>query len=226
MRIIIALLFICMQCIPLSAQFFGNNGDFLEQAFAPSKAQNTVVNPGNNAQAVGNEILREGVTLSLQNNFGQGCFINNTLVPNFQQLYCEQWLWGVVDNNFLSTNNCIVNGTSYPLWANWPQESNMSVFCGQVLWWDRDVPVLQWWVRPPLIVRITKFILRMTIVLAVTMVIFNGLRYVLAAWDEGKMQEAHKNLGYIIWGVILALLSLVIITLINSLTFGTLPGVG
>lgn len=83
---------ICMQLAPISAQFFGNNGDFLEQAFSPSKDQNTVVNPGNNAQAVGNEVLRAGLTISLENNFGQGCFVNTALVPNFNQLFCQQEL--------------------------------------------------------------------------------------------------------------------------------------
>lgn len=225
MRICMILLLVAIQFMPLSAQFFGNNGDFLEQAFAPSKAQNTVVNPGNNAQAVGNEILREWLTVSLQNNFWQGCFLNNTLVPNFDQLYCEQWLWWTRNTVFVWPNECLNTPTGNVSQNNF-WESNMNAFCSQILWWDRDLPVIQSWVRPPLIVRITKFILRMTIVLAITMVIFNWLRYVLAAWDEWKMQEAHKNLWYIIWGVILALLSLVIITLINSLTFGTLPGVG
>ena len=220
-----ALLFVSMQFMPVSAQFFGNNGDFLEQAFGPSKAQNTVVNPGNNAQAVGNEILREWVTISLENNFGQGCFVNNALVPNINQLYCEQILW-YNWTNFWGWA-CQNQNSNYTISINsLDHESGKEVFCQQVLWWDRNVPAFQSWVRPPLIVRITKFILRMTIILAVTMVIFNGLRYVLAAWDEAKMQEAHKNLWYIIWGIILALLSLVIITLVNSLTFGTLPGVG
>lgn len=76
--------------------------------------------------------------------------------------------------------------------------------------------------REPLIVRFTKFLLRMTIVLAITMTIFNGIKYIAAAGGDG-VAAARENLIYIAIGILIAMFSLAIIALINSLTYWTLP---
>jgi len=47
------------------------------------------------------------------------------------------------------------------------------------LWQNPDIDVST---REPLLVRFTKFLLRLTIVLSVTMIIYTGIRYILAAW--------------------------------------------
>ena len=51
-----------------------NAEDLLGKAFAPSIAQETVINLGSTKNAVGNEILREGI--SIDANIGKGCVIN------------------------------------------------------------------------------------------------------------------------------------------------------
>lgn len=76
--------------------------------------------------------------------------------------------------------------------------------------------------REPLLVRFTKFLLRLTIVLSVTMVIYAGIRYILAAWEEEGMKNARQDLIYIIIGILLALMSYGIIILIESIGFSTL----
>jgi len=76
--------------------------------------------------------------------------------------------------------------------------------------------------REPLIVRFTKFLLRITIVLSVTMIIYTGIRYILAAWQEEWEKNARDNLMYIVLGILLALMSYGIITLIESVGFSTL----
>lgn len=44
---------------------YTNAEDLLEKAFFPARQQETVINMGNTKRAVGNEILREGVTVNL-----------------------------------------------------------------------------------------------------------------------------------------------------------------
>lgn len=76
--------------------------------------------------------------------------------------------------------------------------------------------------REPLLVRFTKFLLRLTIVLSVTMIIYTGIRYILAAWEEEWSKNARQNLLYIVLGIFLALMSYGIIILIESVGFSTL----
>ena len=89
---------------------------------------------------------------------------------------------------------------------------------------------LAWWiwrrdfvnavVKPPLIVRITKLLLRITMVLAITMVIFNSVKLMIEvlSWKvELKSSGAKKNLVNIILWVLIALFSVTIINLIISI---------
>lgn len=87
------------------------------------------------------------------------------------------------------------------------------------LWQDPGIDVST---REPLLVRFTKFLLRLTIVLSVTMIIYTGIRYILAAGEEEWAKNARQNLVYIILGILLALMSYGIIILIESVGFSTL----
>jgi hypothetical protein len=213
----------------------GSQGDFLEQWFFPSRAQQQIINLWTNKQAVGNELLRESSTLNLQwnDNGWQWCFINGNLVSSFKRNFCEQ----VLEWDWMKSSN-------YPYWgigcffgpneenhdylnANGSQDPAMSQFCSTI-GGDRDIPQLSIGLqsRPPLIVRFTKFLLRILVVLATTMTIYNGIRYMAAAgWEDAS--SARQDLIYIAMGLIIALASLAIINLVNSITIGTinnLPG--
>lgn len=76
--------------------------------------------------------------------------------------------------------------------------------------------------RAPLIVRIAKLLLRITIVLAVTMVLYNWILYIIQSskWETPK--DPQKNLLNIWIGILLSLASLWIINLINSITISSL----
>ena len=76
--------------------------------------------------------------------------------------------------------------------------------------------------RPPLIVRIAKFLLRMTVVLSVTMILYNGVYYIIEASKGWDVKEASNNLIYVVVGVLLALFSLAIINLISSISISSL----
>lgn len=105
------------------------------------------------------------------------------------------------------------------------------------LWNDKDAvgnEVLKWsinvnfgdWVsverRAPLIVRIAKLLLRMTIVLSITMILYNGILYIIQSskWESPK--DPQKNLINIWIWILIALSSLWIINLISSISMSSL----
>ena len=87
------------------------------------------------------------------------------------------------------------------------------------IWWEKLVNTNK---EAPLIVRITKLLLRLTIVLAITMVIYSGINYILQSTSGGDTKWSTKNLMLIAWWIIVALLSLAIIQLINSFAVNSL----
>lgn len=216
----------------VSAQFFGGNSDFLEQVFSPSKSQQQVINIGNDKTSVGREVLNPSLTVDLEfNEQGwQWCFVNGSLVNDFRRNFCEikkngdwmipatqdttghGWIWCFINGQWISYLN-----------PGWNYDTEMGNYCWE-LWWDRDIQAIDVGVaqREPLLVRFTKFLLRLTIVLSVTMIIYTGIRYILAAGDEEGMKSARQNLVYIILGILLALMSYGIIILIESIGFSTL----
>lgn len=119
--------------------------DLMEKAFTPAREYDTIVDMWNTKNAVGNEVLKDGVSVSIS--FDDGISA------------------------------------------------------------DRKIP---------LIVRITKFLLRITVVLAISMVIYSGISYILQSTSGGDTKWSTKNIALIVWWLILALMSLAIIQLINS----------
>jgi len=85
-------------------------------------------------------------------------------------------------------------------------------------WWDRDVSAINISAKEPLIVRITKFLLRMTIVLSISMIIYNSILYMIQVmgWKDRKSAEAKNNILWVAGWLILALMSVGIINLVIS----------
>lgn len=165
--------------------------DLLEKAFEPAMQQETIINLWAGKNAVGNEVLREWV--NVQDNFGQGCFVNNEHITN---------------------NNLWRQKTA--LGYTWEDRE----FCEQILGGDYNTTVLQ--TEAPLIVRIAKFLLRITMILAVTMVIFNGIMWIIESAKWAEVKDAKKNIVLLVVGILIALMSLGIINLISSLTISSL----
>ncbi len=150
--------------------------DLMEQAFEPAVTYDTIIKPGDTKESVGNTILRETVTVWLNENLGKWCFINGQFVN--------------VDENKCSE-----------------------------MWWDWNIKAIDISARAPLIVRISKFLLRMTIVLSITMIIFISIRYMIEVleWKDRKSAESKKRLMLVAWWVVLALMSVSIINLLVSI---------
>jgi hypothetical protein len=130
---------------------------------------------------------------------------------------------GVQDSLWIG---CFINGQRISnqdldtqISANWSSLSRTD-FCQQVLGGDWNVPVFT--TQAPLLVRITKRLLRITIVLSITMVIYNGIMYIVESASGAEKKDTTKNIWYIVAGILLALLSLGIINLISSITVSSL----
>lgn len=135
-------------CIFLSIYAYSTSTfalDLLEQSFQQSKQYDTVVDVGNNKNAVGNEVVRGGTTINLGNG------------PIIQQ-------------------------------------------------------------QDPLLVKVIKRLLRMMAIIGVSMGIYVGITYILAQGDEAKEKEARINLVKIVAGILIALSSIALVNLLQSVT--------
>lgn len=94
-------------------------------------------------------------------------------------------------------------------------------------WTTIDIDLQQWVTatqKEPLIVRITKWLLRITIAISITMVIIIGIRFIMAWIKWSGFQQAIQDMTNLIIGLILALSSVSIIWLIQSFTLNSLTG--
>lgn len=94
------------------------------------------------------------------------------------------------------------------------QESNA------VTIWGKDW--ISVWLNDNVIVRFSRFLMRMAIVIAVGMLIFTGIKIGLALGDSGKLNAALKDAWIVLLGVFLVLASVAIVYLVSSLTRWTL----
>lgn len=206
--------------------FTASATELIESAFGPSKTHESIINLGDTKDAVGNEILRESA--SIQEDFWQWCFVQWQKIDGtaVKRQVCEVKYWGTftavdgvgvsIDDVDISLNQCRL-----PDWSSQTIRNTEKIeFCTTVLWGDWDVHVLT--TQAPLIVRIAKFLLRITIVLSITMVIYCGVMYVIEAAKGAEVKDTTNNLMYIIWWVLLALMSLALINLISSLSISSL----
>ena len=88
---------------------------------------------------------------------------------------------------------------------------------------DIDVDVSK---NASIIVRISQFLLMLTIVLSVTMTIINGIQYIVKSGNGEDPSKTRMNLVYIVVGILVALFSVVIINVFRSVGESTLKEIG
>ena len=76
--------------------------------------------------------------------------------------------------------------------------------------------VIGWGYKPSIIVRITKLLLSITIALSITMILYNGMVYIIQTWQWKESKDLTKNIAYIVIWILIALFSVVFITLLQS----------
>lgn len=140
--------------------------------------------------------------------------VGNEILRQWVGVSDNLWIWCMI--NWQHISNSDLQNQMTTAWYWWTTTD----FCQLILWGDNDVPVLT--TEAPLIVRIAKFLLRITMVLAVTMVIFNGIMWIIESSKWAEVKDAKKNITLIIVGILIALMSLGIINLISSITVSSL----
>lgn len=89
-----------------------------------------------------------------------------------------------------------------------------------IAWWRFERDILDTVNEPPLVVKVTKLLLRITMILAITMVIFSSVKLMIEiiSWKvDLKSSWAKKNLINIIIWILIALFSVTIINLVMSI---------
>jgi len=69
---------------------------------------------------------------------------------------------------------------------------------------------------PSLIVKATRLLLLLTITLSITMILWNGMSYIIQTWQWKEWKNLVKNIIYIVVWIFIALFSVIIITIIQS----------
>lgn len=191
----------------------GSAADLLEKVIKPSKNYDQIVNIWNNREAVGNEIFREGTAVDTISELN--CF---KPMPKSTPDLCQNnggvWL-------AKTWNQCYER---IPISVQWKNLAEWETNCPGV-WWERIFAV---WVtvteKEPLIVRLTKRLLRLTIAISITMIILIGIKLIWS-WVTGQgLTEWIKNVTNLVIWLILALSSVSIIWLIQSFTINSLSG--
>jgi len=91
--------------------------------------------------------------------------------------------------------------------------------------WDGDGEAEVWdlfWLNGSVIARAAQRLLRLTVILGIPMVMIAGIKIMLAQWDEAKLKEWLKLLWFVALGIFVALMSVVIVYLIISITWSNL----
>ena len=96
------------------------------------------------------------------------------------------------------------------------ENSILTVWEGVNTVWATVIKWSAFW-KPSLIVRATKILLSLVIALAVTMILYNGMMYIIQTWQWKESKDLTKNVAYIVVWILVALFSVVIITLIQSI---------
>lgn len=123
--------------------------------------------------------------------------------------------WSDINTSSWLKKACFINGTEV--------EADNENHCNS-MWGERKRIDLQ--KRPPLVVRIAKLLLRLTVALAITMVLYNWvMRIVESIQGSENSEKARKNLIFVVWWLLLALSSIAIVNLISSISISSLKNV-
>ncbi len=140
--------------------------------------------------------------------------VGNEILRQWVGVTSNLGIWCILNGQHISQADLQTQATAVGYWGS------TTDFCQNILGGDNDTPVFT--TEAPLIVRIAKFMLRITMVLSVTMVIFNGVMYIIESAKWAEVKDAKQNIIFIIVGILIALMSLGIINLISSITVSSL----
>lgn len=139
------------------------------------------------------------------------------------------WFFGILWSFFVSakegsTSDDFLNQAFSPametdlvVWNGWAWNTKEWVWNFLLNWGDE----FSWWwgstQKDSFVVALTKFIVRFTLVLAITMIIYNWIMFVIKSTKWEAPKDVLKNIIYIVVWVLLALASVIIIRLAGSI---------
>ena len=88
--------------------------------------------------------------------------------------------------------------------------------------WVRPLDPLNEWLGiqkvPSMIVKVTRLLLSLVVALSVTMILYNGMTYIIQTWQWKEWKNLVKNVVYIVIWIIVSLFSITIITVLQSVS--------
>ena len=179
--------------------------DLLDVAFQPSKNLQHIINIWNNKNAVGNEIFRGSTSVDSNLGLSNACYI---IVPNMNASTCT-WTYQKRD---------------FPKCYKLPQTDTTSESACTSQWWEwRKLSYAKLADTPPLLVRITQTLLRLTIALSIPVLLWIGVKVIRTWLSGGSIQDSIKEISWVLIGLALALSAIGIIYLIQSIATKSLP---
>lgn len=94
---------------------------------------------------------------------------------------------------------------------------NVNTVWNKVIKWSIEID--NEWIgsSSSMIVKVTRLLLILTIALSVTMILYNGMMYIIETWQWKEWKSLIKNVIFIVVGIFISLFSVVIINLIQSI---------
>lgn len=133
-----------------------------------------------------------------------GCFVGSSILFWWISFAADDLLWQLIEPA-KQTENIIDLG------------ENVKTVWNSVIGWSTEISIDWIGNNWSLIVRITRFILILTIALAVTMILYNWFLYIVQSWKWEDWKKHITNVIRIVVWILIALFSVVIINLIQSI---------
>jgi len=180
--------------------------DLLEDSFRSAMGNDSIIEIGNDKDAVWKEFFEEGTDINID--AMRRCFVNGVEKSNVKtKSDCKETKW----SRELGKICYINNAARYDI--------STETLCKEAEWKRKLIQMTK---KAPLTVRITKFFLRMTVAISITMIIYNWVYYIIESAKWADVTKAKNNLIYVGVWLLTSLMSLTIINLISSISISSL----
>jgi len=189
--------------LPFFLWWISNGWDLLRQIIEPAYEEEIIIGLWNSKETVWKNVFKWGTSVEL------GLSVRVPKTENWKPVCrfgsCSS---ACAEINETNTNLCK---------RQWSYEWGLGVSA----WISKE---------PSVIVKITRMLLVLTITLSVTMILYNGMMYIVQTW-QWKDGKSLKNIAYIVVWILIALFSVIIMRIIQSIPttigdYGELPTYG
>ena len=138
---------------------------------------------------------------------------------NVKTVWNEVLEWSL-EINFKFKKEVILGDDGLPLCHNWPCSEECKVYDEtkeSICPWQHTLIKVPIDKKPSMIVKVTKLLLILIVALSVTMILYNGMMYIIQTWQWKEWKSLMKNIALIVVGILISFFSVVIIRLIQSI---------